>query len=184
MSLLNLTFGNQEVGTTSERQSITLSNTGEESLKIIDVTVTAPHASDFNADQQCSSVSLSSGESCTIRVSFTPSDLGSRSANLGIDHNVTGSPQADVALNGNGIDTKPPTLKLPEGRTVEAEDANGARVDYDATATDEIDGEVAVDCSPQSRSIFKLGETDVTCTATVLAASDQRRDHCGRLLPF
>ena len=35
-----------------------------------------------------------------------------------------------------------------------------------ATATDLVDGSVPVNCSPVSGSVFQLGPTTVTCSAT------------------
>src|SRR5262249_18491298 len=50
---------------------------------------------------------------------------------------------------------------------VEATSASGAVVTYtNPTATDVVDGSVAVSCVPASGSTFALGSTTVTCTAT------------------
>jgi len=62
------------------------------------------------------------------------------------------------------VDTTAPVLSVKD-QTVEATSASGATVSYTATATDLVDGAVAVTCSPASGSTFKLGVTDVTCTA-------------------
>lgn len=54
--------------------------------------------------------------------------------------------------------------------TVEATDASGATVTYTApTATDTVDSSVTPTCSPESGSLFGLGDTTVTCTATDLS---------------
>jgi hypothetical protein len=63
-------------------------------------------------------------------------------------------------------DTTPPTLSLPANITAEATSASGAVVSYTATATDIVDGSVAVHCDPASGSTFPLGTTTVQCTAT------------------
>jgi hypothetical protein len=63
-------------------------------------------------------------------------------------------------------DTTAPVLLLPGTVTAEATDADGALVDYVATAEDAVDGPKAATCDPASGSRFPLGETTVTCTAT------------------
>ncbi len=63
-------------------------------------------------------------------------------------------------------DTIAPTLKLDAGKTVEATDATGAEVSYAASASDAVDGAVAVTCDKASGSTFALGTTTVSCSAT------------------
>ncbi len=63
-------------------------------------------------------------------------------------------------------DTTPPVLSLPANITAEATSAAGAVVTYVATATDAIDGPVAITCSPISGSTFPIGITTVQCSAS------------------
>ncbi len=66
-------------------------------------------------------------------------------------------------------DTTDPTFNndVPTDFNVEATGATGATVTYTApTATDTVDANVAVDCLPASGTVFSLGATEVTCTAT------------------
>lgn len=63
-------------------------------------------------------------------------------------------------------DTTPPTLSLPADITQEATGPDGAAVTYTATANDTVDGPVTPSCSPSSGSIFPIGETMVSCSAT------------------
>ncbi|MBI4901127.1 MAG: HYR domain-containing protein, partial [Actinobacteria bacterium] len=69
------------------------------------------------------------------------------------------------------VDTTPPDLTVPGNMTIEATSAAGATVTYTASATDIVDGTVAVSCSPQSGSTFSLTTTTVTCTATDAAGN-------------
>ena len=64
-------------------------------------------------------------------------------------------------------DTTAPALNnVPADIEVTAEDDSGATVTYDLpTASDDIDGAVAVDCAPASGSWFGIGSTTVTCSA-------------------
>ena len=72
-------------------------------------------------------------------------------------------------LNVPGLefDVTPPMLRGAKSRTVRApKRAKRVRVRYGVTATDAVDGRVAVSCRPRSGSRFKLGRTLVRCSAT------------------
>ncbi len=96
-----LTFGDQQVGTTSTAQAVTLANTGASPLTIASVTVTG----DFGQTNTCGT-SLPAGASCTINVTFTPAAAGTRSGTLTVTDNGTGSPRT-VTLSGTGFGTAP-----------------------------------------------------------------------------
>ena len=103
----SLTFASQLTGTTSARQTVTLSNTGTATLTINGITVTGTNASDFAQTNTCGA-SVAAGGSCTISVTFTPSSAGARSASVSISDSVAGSPQT-VALTGTGAAPPPPS---------------------------------------------------------------------------
>lgn len=64
-------------------------------------------------------------------------------------------------------DTTAPNLTVSTARTATATSANGAAVTYTApSASDIVDGAVEATCDKASGSIFQLGSTTVTCTAT------------------
>lgn len=63
-------------------------------------------------------------------------------------------------------DTTPPVLNMPADITVAAASSAGSTVDFVAAATDDVDGSVPVECSPVSGSMFAIGATTVTCTAS------------------
>lgn len=73
---------------------------------------------------------------------------------------------SDFTLIINVVDTTAPSLSLPGNITQAATGANGAQVTFNATASDLVDGNVAVSCSPASGSTFAVGTTSVNCTAT------------------
>ncbi|MFN7147886.1 MAG: HYR domain-containing protein [Microthrixaceae bacterium] len=68
------------------------------------------------------------------------------------------------------VDTTSPTLTLPSGLTVIAPDGSGAQVTWSATATDLVDGSVAVSCAP-APGLFAPGVTEVSCSATDAAGN-------------
>ena len=64
------------------------------------------------------------------------------------------------------VDSGAPQLNLPRDFSLSTENENGAVVTFDASASDTIDGPVPVTCSPASGSLFPIGTTRVTCTAS------------------
>ena len=64
------------------------------------------------------------------------------------------------------VDTTPPTLTLPADITVTALNPSGAPVSFTASASDAIDGPLAITCLPTSGSLFPIGQTTVNCSAT------------------
>ena len=108
LSPTSLSFGNQNVGTTSAAQTITLTNTGTAALTISSVGLTGTNAADFGETTTCplSPSTLGAGANCAIRVTFSPSASGARSASVSISDNAAGSPQS-VALSGTGVVSAP-----------------------------------------------------------------------------
>uniref|UniRef100_UPI00374E0755 HYR domain-containing protein n=1 Tax=Streptomyces griseus TaxID=1911 RepID=UPI00374E0755 len=71
--------------------------------------------------------------------------------------------QQQISITVNDVDLPVVTV---DDRTARAPDDDGARISYTATATDPQDGELPVTCAPPSGSLFPVGTTTVTCTAT------------------
>jgi Bacterial Ig domain/HYR domain len=69
------------------------------------------------------------------------------------------------------VDTTPPTLTLPAALVADAVAPTGGAVEYTATATDVVSGEVSPQCSPVSGSTFAIGDAIVTCSATDAAGN-------------
>jgi len=63
-------------------------------------------------------------------------------------------------------DTTPPKILKPSDVIVDATDSNGERVFYDVLAIDDVDQIIKPSCRPNSGSIFPIGDTKVTCTAS------------------
>lgn len=103
----SLPFGNQTKGTTSPSQVVTLANNTASAITITapGITVTGANAADFavQAGSTCPAVggTLQAGGSCTINVTFTPSNAVQESARLNIADNGAGAPQ-QVSLTGTG----------------------------------------------------------------------------------
>ena len=100
LSALSLDFGNQSVGTASAPGSITVTNGGTVPLNITAVSVSGAQASDFAQSSNCIG-SVAPFGSCTITVTFTPGNAGTRSGSVVITNNAPGNPHS-VALTGVG----------------------------------------------------------------------------------
>jgi hypothetical protein len=108
----SLGFGNQDVGTTSSTQTVTLTNNGPQTVGPI-ASITGPNAGDFQrVDDHCSpaSVFVGPGANCTVGMRFRPGSTGDKNATLEIASNAAGSPQK-VALSGTGV--PPPNTTIP-----------------------------------------------------------------------
>jgi len=70
-----------------------------------------------------------------------------------------------LGLASTPVDTVPPVLTLPGSIVAEATGSSGATVTFSASASDAVDGTVAVTLSPASGSTFPLGTTTVNATA-------------------
>jgi hypothetical protein len=104
-STTSLNFGNQVKKTTSPPRTVTVTNEGSQSLSDISFTITGPNANDFTQTNNCPS-SLAAKSSCTITMTFTPGNTGSRTATLNIFDSDPTSPQA-IALSGTGTQSDP-----------------------------------------------------------------------------
>jgi hypothetical protein len=73
---------------------------------------------------------------------------------------------------GLTFDLTPPTLSEANAKSVRVpKKAKTARVTFELTATDDVDGSVPVSCQPKSGSRFKVGRTRVRCEATDTSAN-------------
>jgi subtilase family serine protease len=96
----SLTFATTVVGATSAAKTVTLSNGGTVTLDIAGITTTANFAVTTAGKAPCGAT-LAGGKSCTIGVTFTPTQAGTLTGTLSISDNASNSPQT-VALSGKG----------------------------------------------------------------------------------
>ena len=72
---------------------------------------------------------------------------------------------------GVKIDKTPPVLTVPSKITANATSPAGAVVTYSVTATDNLDPNPIVSCTPASGSTFPIGTTTVNCNASDAAGN-------------
>ncbi len=132
LSPASLTFGNQQVGTTSTAQTVTLTNLSSAfPVTIGNIAVSGAYASAFNSSTTAcpwGPSTLAANASCTITVYFTPSAAVVENATLTVTSAYTNSPS--VALSGTG--TPPATIAPPFTVTPQS---TGVSVTEGGTAT-------------------------------------------------
>src|SRR6202795_5265583 len=102
-----LSFSSENQGSTSPKQTVMLTNSGNAALSITAISTGGTNAGDFRQASTCGS-SVTAGGNCLIDVTFTPTATGARSATLSIGDNATGSPQL-VSLVGTGVPPATPS---------------------------------------------------------------------------
>jgi hypothetical protein len=96
----SLGFGSIMVNTRSSSKTVTITNTGADVLPINSVASAGTDAGQFNASNGCPA-EVASGGSCSVNVSFAPTSLGSKSAQLTITPGGGATPRS-VPLAGTG----------------------------------------------------------------------------------
>lgn len=183
LSHSQLTFVAQAQGVASSAQTVTLTNSGNASLAIANISASG----DFNATSDCG-VSVAANASCTISVTFTPSAVGSRTGALTIVNNAADSPQS-LSLSGTGSVAL--AIDPSQGGSTSATVSSGGTATYNLSLTGGpgISGNVNLTCSgaPQYATCTVSPEglnlalggigafTVAVSTTTAQTASVQRR---------
>jgi hypothetical protein len=98
LSPTGIAFGNENVGSTSAAQTVTLTNVGTAALTGVSV---ATSSSVFTQTNTCAA-DVAPGGNCTISVKFAPTAAGPVQGSLSITDSAGDSPQP-VSLSGTGI---------------------------------------------------------------------------------
>lgn len=99
VSPTSLTWGTVVLGATGAAKAVTLTNIGSTTLNISNISTSGDFAQ-ATSTKPCGST-LAAGANCIIKVTFTPTQLGTRTGTLTITDNSPSSPQT-VALSGIG----------------------------------------------------------------------------------
>ena len=111
----SLTFANQNIGTTSAAQSVTVSNPGTDTLNIGSILLTGVNSGDFSISANTCGATLAPAANCSVSVKFTPTASGSRGAAITVTdnaNNAAGSSQ-NIPLTGTGVAVPTATLSTP-----------------------------------------------------------------------
>jgi hypothetical protein len=109
LSPLALTFGVQQITTSSATQQVVLTNSGDVALTLIAAQITS---GDFTVVNSCGN-SLNAHSTCSLGVAFQPKDIGPLSGTMTVSDQYR---TQTVALNGTGI--APPGVSLAPFSTV------------------------------------------------------------------
>jgi hypothetical protein len=161
LSPASLSFGVEVVGSTSGPQVETLTNTGGSELVINGVAVTGTSATDFDEKDTCGS-SLGVGASCSINVTFTPSQSGPRSASITITDDAMVGSQV-LSLTGVGGDSGPNATLSPTSLTF-------GNQDTDTTST------------AQTITLNNYGTTTLSITSITASADFGETNNCNSTL--
>jgi sugar lactone lactonase YvrE len=109
----NLAFGNVTVGSHSNAQTATLSNTGNAALSITSINFFGSDPGSFSQTNNCGA-SLAAGASCSIAVTCVPPTAGAFTANLGTNF-PSPIPQQSITLtcDGTSVVTAPAATLTP-----------------------------------------------------------------------
>jgi CSLREA domain-containing protein len=146
---------------------VTVTNTGKPTLNLpSNLTAEASSASGAVVNYSASATDIIDGN---VPTTCTPASgstftLGTTTVNCKATNSIGN--ESTGSFNVAVVDTTKPNLLLPSTISTNATDANGAVVSYNATATDSVQGNVPVSCSPVSGSVFTVGTTTVNCSAT------------------
>jgi len=101
LSPKTLTFGAEEVGSTSGQKSVTLTNDQKVELSFSSITITGNDPGDFNIVENTCGSGIAGTSECIVSVDFAPTATGSRTAVLQFTDSAGTSPQT-VNLTGTG----------------------------------------------------------------------------------
>jgi hypothetical protein len=96
LSSTNLTFGDQEVGTTSAAQGVTLSNTGNAALTIAGIIASGG----FTQSNDCGN-EVAAGDTCAISIAFVSTARGTRTGTVAMIDSASDRPHV-IELTGHG----------------------------------------------------------------------------------
>jgi Abnormal spindle-like microcephaly-assoc'd, ASPM-SPD-2-Hydin/Beta-propeller repeat/Cep192 domain 4 len=120
LSTTVLDFGSETINVPSAPLPVTITNSNNASLTLGNATISGGNPSVFAISSDgCSNVTLASGESCTLNVTFTPVNIGTASAMLELNTNPAELPM-QVYLTGlgavatGGLNVSPTTITFPD----------------------------------------------------------------------
>jgi sugar lactone lactonase YvrE len=147
-----LAFGNQNLGSTSATQAVTITNTGVVPLIIASIAPSAGFAESDNCGAPVSPLA-----SCTINVSFAPTISGAQTGDLTVTDNSFSSPEV-ISLSGSGVgpvaSVASPTLTFPA----------------------ELVGQSA---SAQAVTLSNTGNASLTVSSITASANFGQTNNCG-----
>ena len=125
----------------------------------------------FSANEPSTFTCIADGlaRACTSPLVLTPAEGPHTVVVIATD--ASGNTDPNGAATSFTADRTAPALDLPDPVEAFATSADGAVVDYDAGAVDALDPNPQTVCAPAAGSLFAIGDTTVSCTATDAAGN-------------
>ena len=159
LSPTSLSFGSQNIGSTSAAQSITLSNTGSAMLSIANIAASG----DYARGTTCGAT-LAAGANCSISVTFTPTAAGTRIGAITVTSDASGSPHS-VSLSGTGLTVSSLPDLVVTSLTAPSTGTSGGQITISATVANQ---------GAASAGAFRMGfyfSTDALITTSDTAST-------------
>src|SRR6202162_1853857 len=100
--------------TTSAAQLVSLTNVGTADLHVGALSLAGAHPTEWAETDTCAGATIAPSGSCSISLTFTPADVGDRSATLSVANDANQTPQ-NITLTGTGIDPRATPSSSPLG---------------------------------------------------------------------
>lgn len=98
-----LDFGRQGVGRSSTTMTATLTNLGPSELHVESAEMSGQDDSQFEVvENDCEDATLDEGDTCEIKLRFSPKSVGDFEATVTVDHNGEDAP-SKTSLTGEGV---------------------------------------------------------------------------------
>lgn len=173
-------FGNQVVDSTGAAKTVTVTNTGTATLDISGISA----STDFAVSSTTCGATLAVGKTCSVKVKFSPAELGDLTGMLSFADDAAPSPQI-VWLSGTSIEqaaVKPVDLKFP--KTEVGATSAAKKVTLENNSTTALTGISYSATSPFVVSASTCGTTlggKKTCTISVTFSPTQTGPATGTL---
>ena len=161
-------FPDEQEGKQSASQTVAVKNTGTITLNVSQVNITG----DFAETDDCGN-QVAPGDACTVNLTFTPTETGTRTGLLTLYGNISGGGQLTVPLSGNGLPgpaivLTPQALSFPQtllGKTAAAQDVTIANTGgVTASLTSEaVTGDFSITANTCGGSLT----TNTSCTLSI-----------------
>ncbi len=167
VSNTDLTFANTDVDTTSEPQTLTLTNQGDVDLTINEISLDG----DFVLTNNCGT-QIIAGESCDLQIEFAPQQEGEASGSLIIDSDLG---VTTVSLSGS----TPATGDLPVDPPADNTDPDMAELVFSVSELSFSDAPIDATSQPQTLILTNPGSVSVTINSVTIEGDFLLTDQCG-----
>lgn len=166
VSPTSLNFGSVDLGS-SLSQTITFTNTTTftSSINLSSISIAGNNAGDYSETNTCST-SLAANTSCSITVTFSPTEVGTRTATLTILNDSTSNPTLTVSLTGIGVSILSESTNEMNFGNVDLGSTSAAQ---SVTISNGTNTSIALSSFTVSSSDYSIASN--TCTAQLAASS-------------